>query len=102
MKVMENRNVGTAGKPEMVETVLFEGSAEECARFEVEQRKEYVKEFGSDHGSFVDCYCVSDEEERKKKHGRELWESLTDEEKADYIEIDGRRYVRKMYTTLCE
>ena len=97
MKVMENRNVGTAGKPKMVEIVLFEGTADECARFEIEQRKEYVNEFGHDHGSFIDCYCVSDEKERKSNQGRELWESLTDEEKHDYIEIDGHKYVRKMY-----
>lgn len=100
MKVMENRNVGTTGKPKLLETVLFEGSAEECARFEVEQRKEYVREYGNEHGCFVDCYCVSEEEEQKQ--GRELWESLTEEEKHDYIEVDGHKYVRKMYEAIAE
>lgn len=41
--VVENRNIGTVGKPEFVETVLFSGTKEECAAYEDSKRQKEIR-----------------------------------------------------------
>ena len=95
--VYENRNTGTKGNPKMVETALFSGTKEECAEYEDIRRKEYMNQYGAEYGTFVDCCTRSDEETEKVENARALFDPLTDEQKKDIIEVDGKRYIRAIY-----
>lgn len=89
--VIENRNTGIHGKPCFTERVLFSGTEKECAEFEAEKRKEY-KEL-----SVVDCYTISEEENKKAEKFNEFWDSLTPAEKKETIEVNGKTYFKKAY-----
>jgi hypothetical protein len=45
----------------------------------------------------MDCYTISGAEMRKAEEAKEYWDTLTEEEKHDYIEVDGKKYIRKIY-----
>lgn len=47
-----------------------------------------------------DCYSISEEEYLENKKAREVFNTLTDKEKQDIIEVDGKRFVRKIYEGL--
>lgn len=52
------------------------------------------------HGTELDCYIArsrSEEEVNKLRIMTALYNSLTDDEKHDYIAVDGRTYVRKIW-----
>lgn len=90
--VIENRNIGVRGKPEMVETVKYVTENRlEAAKYESELRKTYKDRI------IVDCFVRSEEELEKEKKFREIYDNLTDEQKKDFIEVDGRKYIRCLY-----
>lgn len=94
--VIENRNIGLRGMPEFVETVKFvTEDKRQAVRYEHELRKTY-----KDRG-IVDCYTMSEKEieeaEEQARESKKIWESMTEEEKNDIIEVDGKRYFRKIY-----
>lgn len=51
-------------------------------------------------GGICDCYIKDDEEKVDTSLFDSLFDSLTKEEKKDIIEIDGHRYIRKMWEAL--
>lgn len=63
--VIENRNVGLVGIPELVETILFVGMMEECIAYEVEKRKEYKDR------TIVDCFIQAKSERDKMNKEKE-------------------------------
>lgn len=85
--VIESVNVGLMGKPRLVRTVVFSGTLKECSRYEDELRKTYKDR------TMIDCWT---EKANKDKEGY-LYDRLTDEEKRDVIEVDGKKYIRKIY-----
>jgi hypothetical protein len=90
--VIENRNVGAPGKPEITSIILY--SSEDkmaCAKVEDEQRKKYKDT------TMVDCFVKSQSQIDKERKMKEVWDNLTDEQKKDTIEIDGKTYVRAIY-----
>lgn len=95
--VYENRNTGIKGKPFMAETALFRGTKEECAEYEDMKRKEYARQYGDQFRTFVDCYTRSDEETERIEKAKTIYDTLTDEQKNDIIEVDGRKYIRAIY-----
>ena len=38
-----------------------------------------------------------EEAEEQARESKKIWESMTEEEKNDIIEVDGKRYFRKIY-----
>lgn len=47
--------------------------------------------------TIVDCYVLSEEDIEKIEKAKERYESLTETEKQDIIEVDGRKYIRALY-----
>lgn len=66
----------------------------EAAEYDSNLRKQ-LRKIDKD-GALVDCYIKNTDE----KIDASLYNSLTEEEKKDIIEIDGHRYIRKMWETL--
>ena len=77
------------------EEVVGVGTREEMAKREASLRKECRKV--DPDGVEMDCYIISELEAKKREEGRQLWDSLTNEEKNDIIEVDGKEYVRKIW-----
>lgn len=90
--VVENRNVGTIGNPEMLETVIYSGSKEDCARYEGHKRKEY-----EDNRHMVDCWTISKDEYEKQQQVAKEYDELTEEERKDFITVGGKKYIRKIW-----
>lgn len=86
--VVENRHLGGG---DFLETVIYTGTQKECAAFEDEQRKTYPEE-----RSEIDCWTVNAAEYTKtltrKESLDEYLASLSDEERAEVVEIGGKRY----------
>lgn len=89
--VIENRNTGLKGCPEMKQTILFSGTKEECAKFEHEKRKEYKNR------ETEDCFIWSEEEMENVKRAKERWDNLTEEQKTETITVNGRTYLKALY-----
>lgn len=83
--------LGTLGGEELV----AEGDREEIqAKYEAlskECRKKDPEQI------VVSCYMKSERQLAKEKEVCDRWDKLTEEEKKDIIEVDGRRYIRKIY-----
>lgn len=77
------------------EIPVFFGTEEEAAKMEDELRKECRK--ADPDGSWQDVYTRSMAEIRKIEAAKAAFDQLTDEEKADIIEVNGRRYIRKVW-----
>ena len=45
----------------------------------------------------VSCYMRSEKQIKKSKEVCDRWDNLTEEDKKDIIEVDGRKYIRKIY-----
>lgn len=75
--------------------VIFEGEALAAAKFADEIRRELRKM--DPNGTETDVYLKSDEEIERERAAAARWDALTEEEKKDIIEVDGRRYVRKIW-----
>lgn len=71
--------------------IIFKGTAMECAKFEEHFRKNIVDT------SIHDVWTKSDEEIKKAQAAIDFFETLTEEDKKDLIEVDGRKYIRKVY-----
>ena len=91
--VIEYRNIGTIGKPEMAENVIFSGTQEKCASYMQNKRSQVKKGLGI----MVDYGVVSEEEYKQQQERAELVRNLTEEQKNDIITVDGRKYVRAIY-----
>ena len=68
-----------------------------CARFEEEKREEYRQKYGNDFFSIIDCYTRSDEELEEERRIAERWDRLTEEQKNETIEADGKTYIKAIY-----
>jgi hypothetical protein len=77
------------------EEVHFIGSLEDC-RIQENLLRQACREKDPD-GVEMDCYTISGAELRKAEEAKEYWDTLTEEEKHDYIEVDGKKYIRKIY-----
>lgn len=75
--------------------VIFEGAKEEAARFADSIRAELRKM--DPNGTETDVFLKSDEELEQERAAAARWDELTEEEKKDIIEVNGRRYVRKIW-----
>lgn len=89
--VIENKNIGSIGNPEFVESILFVGTKTECLEYEDAKRKEY-KDL-----TVVDCFVQSESDRNRIKFVRNFWDTLTDEEKEETIIADGRKYNKALY-----
>ena len=89
--VIENKNIGTPGNPEMMEKVLYRGSKEECMKYEEDKRREY------EDRTKIDCYTISDTEAAKRMDASKYWDSLSDDEKKEKIVVEGKTYFKAMY-----
>lgn len=92
--VLENRNVGTIGRPHFIETILFRGSEKECVEYEDEKRKEYRRIYGDNFSFTVNCWT---EEEKKIDYIKALnnyKNSLTKEQSEEVVIIDGKKYMK--------
>lgn len=78
-----------------IQEIVFEGTKEECSRYEDSLRKEIVK---SDPDKVeMDCFVLSAWEIEKMNEAKTRWESLTDEQKQGYVYVDGRKYIRAIH-----
>ena len=71
--------------------IIFKGTAMECAKFEEQFRKNIVDT------SIHDVWTKSDEEIEKAQAAKEFFDTLTEEDKKDLIEVNGRKFIRKAY-----
>lgn len=92
--VIENRNIGSVGRPEFVEKILFVGTKEQCVEYEDSQRKKYKDTI------LVDCYVESELERKKKMMVTDYWRSLPDKEKKETITVNGKTYYKAIYNYL--
>lgn len=90
--VIENKNVGLKGRTvEMLETVLFAGTKEECYAFADEQRKKYSDRI------VADCFVQSEAERSRIEEVDNFWNSLTDEQKKETIIVNGKKYNKALH-----
>ena len=75
--------------------IFFDSDKMACARFE--QREKYRKKYGNDFFSIIDCYTMSDEVLEKERKIAERWDRLTEEQKHETIEVDGKTYIKALY-----
>ena len=75
--------------------LIARGTKEEISIKEDEIRAELRKE--DQDGALIDVYVMSDAEIEKLEKARNLWDTLTEEDKKDYIVVDGKKYIRKIY-----
>lgn len=68
----------------------------EAARFESKMRSEIRKGNNRD-GAYADVTMYSEEELARTEYTKQHLDELTEEEKKDIIEVDGRRCIRKIY-----
>lgn len=78
-----------------IEELVFRGTLAEASKYENNLRKE-CRRIDPD-GTEMDCYSMSDEDMEKAAKSIKVWDSLTEEQKQDIIEVDGHRYVRAIY-----
>lgn len=75
--------------------IVFRGEKEEAFN-QLESLRKECRRVDPD-GATMDCYIRSDEEEKKIEEANALYETLTEAEKKDYIVVDGKKYIRKIY-----
>lgn len=77
------------------EELVAEGDREEIqAKYEA-LSKECIKK--DPEQIVVSCYMKSERQLAKEKEVCDRWDELTEEDKKDIIEVDGRKYIRKIY-----
>ena len=76
------------------ETVAV-GTRDEMIKRESSLRKECRK--SDPDGTEIGCYIINEAELKKRAEDNDFWNTLTDEDKQDIIEVDGKRYIRKIY-----
>lgn len=77
--------------------IFFDNDKTVCARFEEAQREKYRKKYGNDFFSIIDCYTRSDEELEEERKIAERWDRLTEEQKHETIDVDGKTYIKALY-----
>lgn len=75
--------------------LVFRGTLEEAVKREEALRKECRK--SDPNGVELDCFVWSDEQIEKAKDTAKRWDALTEEQKKDIIEVDGKKYIRALY-----
>lgn len=75
--------------------VVFFYFLEEAVKREEALRKECRK--SDPNGVELDCFVWSDEQIEKAKDAAKRWDALTEEQKKDIIEVDGKKYIRALY-----
>lgn len=90
--VIEKRNVGTIGNPSMSTTIISVLTDNIEALNECEDLRKTYKD-----KTIIDCYVLSEKDIEKIEKAKERYESLTETEKQDIIEVDGRKYIRALY-----
>ena len=63
----------------------------EAVRYEDSLRKTYKDR------ATVDCYVYSEDELEKMKSAKARYDALTEEQKHEYITVDGRKYIKALY-----
>ena len=86
-------NVYLASKFE--KTLVFRGEKEQAIVYLESLRKECRAK--DPEGTALDCFMWSDEELERQRKTLELWDSLTDEDKKDFIEVGDKKFIRKIY-----
>lgn len=77
------------------EDVVAIGSKEEMQAQEELLRKECRAK--DPDGAEMDCYILSETELKEREASRQRWETLTEDQKHDYVIVNGRKYVRAIY-----
>lgn len=78
-----------------VEEIHYIGTLERC-RIQEEWLRKACREKDPD-GVEMDCYTISMAERSRIEEANAYWDALTEEEKQDYIEVDGKKYIRKIW-----
>ena len=69
----------------------------DCCRYADDMRRLYRRKYGDDFFAVIDCSVRSDEELENERKNKELWDSLTEKQKHEIIEVDGKKYVKAIY-----
>lgn len=75
-----------------VQEVVFEGTKEECSKYEASLRKEISRK--DPDRVEMDCYTMSEEQISEMLEAKERWSKLTKEQKHETVTIGGREFVR--------
>ena len=92
---ISNENIGRPGQPEFREMIIARGTLRECRQVEEAQR--WLFRQSDPDGVVSDVYVVSEAEYESRRRGMYAYSRLTPEERSDIIEVDGKRYIRKLY-----
>lgn len=77
------------------EEVVTVGTLDEMKKRESSLRKEIRK--SDPDGTEMDCYLISEEEAKRRDEAIDFYDNLSDTDKTDYIIVDGKKYIRKIY-----
>lgn len=75
-----------------IQEVVFEGTLEECSKYEDNLRREITKK--DPDRAEMDCYTMSEEQISEMLEAKERWSKLSKEQKTDYITLGGRKFAR--------
>ena len=78
-----------------IQEIVFEGTKEECSRYEDSLRKEIVK--ADPDKVEMDCFVMSAREIERMYEAKARWQRLTDEQKHEYIHTGGKKYIKAIY-----
>lgn len=51
-------------------------------------------------GTEMDCFIISEAEAKSRKEAEDWWNGLSEKEKTETIEIDGKKYLKSIYKML--
>ena len=75
-----------------IESVMLSTNDKAAAvEYENELRKKYKDR------TTIDCFIKTDEEMEKTEKAKKRYDELTEEQKNDIIEVDGKKYIRALY-----
>lgn len=77
------------------EEVVTVGTLDEMKKRETSLRKEIRK--SDPDGTEMDCYLISEDEAKRRDEAIDFYDNLSDADKTDYIIVDGKKYIRKIY-----
>ncbi len=80
------------------ETLVFRGNFKEVNQYEDDLR-DRIRNMDPEGNAFS-CVVVSDERLEKRIAAIEKWESLTEEEKADQVTVNGWTYIKAIYDAM--
>ena len=69
----------------------------DCCRYADDMRRQYRRKYGDDFFVIIDCSVRSEEDLENERKIKDFWDSLTEEQKHETIEVDGKRFVKAIY-----